>query len=98
MSIPKKGIREPGTAPRVGRDRLQFRGLGAKLEFMGDLNRRGFLQSGLGMAVGAGSLGFPGALPRVSADEMRPEAGFVSFRPEIEPLVTAGKLLLAGGS
>jgi len=37
--------------------------------------------------VGGASLGFLGSLPRVSAEELRPGKGFVSFRPEIEPLV-----------
>ena len=37
--------------------------------------------------MGAGSLGFLGMLPRLSAEELEPGKGFVSLRPEIEPLV-----------
>ncbi len=49
--------------------------------------RRDFLRTGIGAAVGAGSLGFLGSLPRLSAEDLQPGKGFVNFRPEIEPLV-----------
>lgn len=51
--------------------------------------RRSFLKAaaGTGAAVGLGQLGFLSHLPTVSAAEAAPDAAFVRFRPEIEPLV-----------
>jgi hypothetical protein len=56
---------------------------------MNKLPRRKFLQSTTvaGAALGVGGLGFLSHLPRVSAEEARPQPDMVRFGPEIEPLV-----------
>src|SRR5437867_3827209 len=53
------------------------------------LPRRSFLKTAAttGALISLGDLSFLSRLPRVSAAETKPEAKFVQFRPEIEPLV-----------
>ena len=53
------------------------------------LPRRAFLRksANAGALFALGNLGLFSSLPRVSAAETKLEAGFVQFRPEIEPLV-----------
>lgn len=52
-------------------------------------NRRRFLQTTAagGALFGLGDLGFLSRLPRVSAEEAKPDPNFAKLRPEIEPLV-----------
>jgi hypothetical protein len=52
-------------------------------------SRRGFLRNTAigGAAIGLGDLGFLSQLPRVSAEEARPDARIVRLHPEIEPTV-----------
>jgi hypothetical protein len=52
-------------------------------------DRRRFLATAAATAAYAGmsEMGFLGKLPRVSAEEARPDPSMVQFRPEIEPLV-----------
>ena len=50
--------------------------------------RRHFLQQTTATAgLGVAGLDFLAALPRVSAEEAKPDPSTVRFRPEIEPLV-----------
>ncbi len=50
-------------------------------------SRRRFVAATAGTMVGAGTLQFFSGLPRVSADDLKPDPTTVQFRPEIEPLV-----------